>query len=138
MNGVFFDLDTNQPMNVILDEIGTDPTCVFLGVERFNVNRNDSPRPVEPFRRQTEDRFSTIRRDVIVAQSENALGGVVRGSSPAGSESPRQAARSVCERCIGRSKNASLRSPAITLGSSDSIQSEQNARFPLIGGTGVS
>ncbi len=28
---MYFDLDTNQPMNVILDEIGSDPTCVFWG-----------------------------------------------------------------------------------------------------------
>ena len=28
---MYFDLDTNQPINVILDEIGKDPTCVFWG-----------------------------------------------------------------------------------------------------------
>ncbi len=27
----YFDLDTNQPIDAILDEIGTDPTCVFWG-----------------------------------------------------------------------------------------------------------
>jgi hypothetical protein len=28
---MYFDLDSNQPINVILDEIGMDPTCVFWG-----------------------------------------------------------------------------------------------------------
>jgi hypothetical protein len=28
---MYFDLDTSQPINVILDEIGVDPTCVFWG-----------------------------------------------------------------------------------------------------------
>ena len=28
---MYFDLDTNQPIDVILDEIGKDPTCVFWG-----------------------------------------------------------------------------------------------------------
>jgi len=28
---VYFDLDTNQPINLILDEIGVDPNCVFWG-----------------------------------------------------------------------------------------------------------
>ena len=28
---MYFDLDTNQPIDVILDEIGMDPTCVFWG-----------------------------------------------------------------------------------------------------------
>ena len=28
---MYFDLDTNQPVSVILDEIGSDPTCVFWG-----------------------------------------------------------------------------------------------------------
>ncbi len=28
---MYFDLDTHQPINVILDEIGKDPTCVFWG-----------------------------------------------------------------------------------------------------------
>jgi hypothetical protein len=27
----YFDLDTNQPIGVILDELGLDPTCVFWG-----------------------------------------------------------------------------------------------------------
>jgi len=27
----YFDLDTNQPIGVILDEMGMDPTCVFWG-----------------------------------------------------------------------------------------------------------
>ena len=28
---VYFDLNTNQPINLILDEIGVDPNCVFWG-----------------------------------------------------------------------------------------------------------
>lgn len=28
---MYFDLDANQPIGVILDEIGMDPTCVFWG-----------------------------------------------------------------------------------------------------------
>jgi hypothetical protein len=28
---IYFDLDANQPIDVILDEIGADPTCVFWG-----------------------------------------------------------------------------------------------------------
>jgi Protein of unknown function (DUF3024) len=28
---MYFDLDTNQPIDVILDEIGVDPTCIFWG-----------------------------------------------------------------------------------------------------------
>ena len=28
---MYFDLDTNQPIGVILDEMGMDPTCVFWG-----------------------------------------------------------------------------------------------------------
>ncbi len=27
----YFDLDTNQSIDAILDEIGLDPTCVFWG-----------------------------------------------------------------------------------------------------------
>jgi hypothetical protein len=28
---MYFDLDTNQPINAILDEIGMDPTGIFWG-----------------------------------------------------------------------------------------------------------
>ena len=67
---VYFDFDTNQPINLILDEMVSTRTASF-GAESHN-------RWVEPSAHikkshKTEDRFCTTRRDVITWGGERAV-----------------------------------------------------------------
>ena len=56
---MYFDLDTKQPVDVLINELGDDPTCVFWGWVRSTRHARS------PYHRSAEDHFSTTRRDVI-------------------------------------------------------------------------
>ena len=61
---MYFDLDANQPIDVIIDELGRTPPA-SSGADSHRVTARSARLPSL----QTEDRFSTTRRDVILASA---------------------------------------------------------------------